>query len=95
MSAQPSNPGARRRLDALWCAALAATALSWWIGETRSGAAPAWSVALVFGLALAKGLGIALEFMELRGAPALWRRFVVGWLLGVNALIVVLRIAAG
>lgn len=95
MSANEPHRGARRRLDFLWWAALAATALSWAIGETRHGAAPAWSVALVFGLALAKGLGIALEFMELRSAPPVWRRFVVGWLLVVIALIVVLRLAAG
>ena len=28
---------------------------------------------LIFGLAWLKGLGVILEFMELRHAPALWR----------------------
>ena len=30
-------------------------------------------VLLIFGLAWLKGLGVILEFMELRHAPALWR----------------------
>ncbi len=83
----------RRRIDRLWWAMLAATALSWWIGEARAGAAPAWAIFAVFGLAFGKGLAIALEFMELRGAPAVWRRFVLGWLMVVLPIIVATHLA--
>lgn len=85
---------AERRIDMLWWAMLAATAASWWIGETGLWTAPGWPLLTVFGLSLFKGLSIALDFMELRGAPAVWRRFVVGWLLLVIVGIVVLHFFA-
>ena len=42
-------------------------------------------------LALAKGRGVALDFMELREAPPLWRRLVLGWLVVVIGLVALLR----
>ena len=78
---------AAQRIDRLWWAMLAATAASWWIGETGLWTGPLWPLLLVFGLSLFKGLAIALDFMELRGAPAVWRRFVVGWLLKQGLLV--------
>lgn len=84
----------RDRLDAVWLATLVATGIAWWVGESSLGTRALWPVAVVFALALAKGVAIALEFMELRGAPAVWRRFVIGWLLMVSALIVAVRLAA-
>lgn len=84
----------RKRITALWLATLVATGISWWIGESPAGTAAAWPVAVALALSLAKGLAIALDFMELRGAPALWRRFVVGWLLVVNLVIAVLHLWA-
>lgn len=83
------------RIDRLWWAMLAATAASWGIGETGLWAASVWPLLVVFGLSLFKGLAIALDFMELRGAPAIWRRFVVGWLLTVIAVIVALHLGSG
>ena len=85
----------RQRLDAVWVATLLATGVAWWVGESGLGAAATWGAAVVFALSLAKGVAIALEFMELRSAPALWRRFVVGWLLVVIALIAAARLATG
>lgn len=84
-----------RRADAVWLATLAATGVAWWVGESGLGAAARWAVAAVFALSLAKGVAIALEFMELRGAPAVWRRFVIGWLVVVIVLIVAVRLASG
>ncbi len=81
-----------RKLDALWLATLVATAIAWGVGESGLGAAAGWPAAIVFALSLAKGIIIALEFMELRGAPAVWRRFVVGWLLVVILAIVAARL---
>ncbi len=79
----------QRRTDALWLALMAATALAWWLGDA-GGAGGGWTLAAVWALAAAKGVGIALEFMALRQAPALWRRLVLGWLvvvIGVLALV--------
>ena len=77
-----------RLLDLIWLAMLAATALTWWLGASgwvaRVGLA---GMALVFGLAWLKGLGVILEFMELRHAPAPWRRGLIGALTAVVALI--------
>jgi nitric oxide reductase NorF protein len=85
-----------RRLDGLWLALIGATALTWALGE--SGLASrhlAWPAAVVFALSLAKGAMIALDFMELREAPPLWRRFVIGWLLAVVVVILGLRWTIG
>ena len=87
--------GSRRWIDALWIATLAATGIAWRVGESGLGATAGWPVAIVFALSLAKGLAIALEFMELRGAPAVWRRFVVGWLLVVILTIAAARLWSG
>ena len=77
------------RLDLIWLALLAATALSWWLGASgwlgRAGLA---GVALVFALAWLKGLAVLLEFMELRQAPPAWRRGLIGALTAVTLLIV-------
>jgi hypothetical protein len=81
-----------KRIDVLWLATMVATGVSWWVGESALGTGDGWPVAIVFAMSLAKGLAIALDYMELRGAPALWRRFVVGWLLFVILAIVALRL---
>ncbi|MDZ5460871.1 cytochrome C oxidase subunit IV family protein [Azohydromonas lata] len=83
-----------KRIDALWLATLVATGISWWVGESPHRTGEGWPVAIVFALSLAKGLAIALDYMELRGAPALWRRFVVGWLLCVILAVVAVRLWA-
>lgn len=85
-----------RRIDRVWLGLLAATAITTLLGETGLARGPAlWPVLLVFGLSFAKGLFIALDFMELRHAPPLWRRFVLGWLALVLTVIVGARWAAG
>jgi len=70
-----------------------ATLASWWLGE---GAAVSGqhlgtlATLAVLALAAVKGALIALDYMELRQAPALWRRAVMGWLgvvLGVITLV--------
>ncbi len=78
------------RLDLVWLGLLAATGVTWAVGESGAlaggGVGP---VLLIFGLALAKGAAIALDFMELRDAPPLWRRLVLGWLV-LQALLIAL-----
>jgi hypothetical protein len=75
-------------VDRVWLMLVAATLVTWWIGEggwASSGGFAA--VALMFGLAFVKGTLIALDFMETRHAPPLWRRLLLGWLAGVIGLI--------
>ena len=78
-----------RLLDLIWLLMLAATALTWWLGASgwlgRAGLA---GVALAFALAWVKGLAVLLDFMELRHAPAAWRRCLVGALTALVLLIV-------
>ena len=80
-----------RRINIIWFILLAATALTWWLGE--SGAAirsELITACAVMTLAAVKIVLIVLDYMELRHAPVLWRRLLLGWL----AVVVLLIIAA-
>ncbi|GAB1383054.1 MAG TPA: cytochrome C oxidase subunit IV family protein [Ottowia sp.] len=75
-------------LDLAWLAMLAATAVTWALGRGGWVArAQLAGMAVVFALAWLKGLVVILEFMELRHAPALWRRALIGALTLVVLLI--------
>lgn len=80
----------------LICALLAlATLASWWLGEGAAVSGQhlgAVATLAVLALSAAKGALIALDYMELRQAPALWRRAVMGWLVVVLGLIVVFSV---
>ena len=66
----------------------AATAVTWALGRGGWVArAQLAGMAVVFALAWLKGLVVILEFMELRHAPALWRRALIGALTLVVLLI--------
>lgn len=82
-----------RRLWALWAVLIAATGLSAALGESADGHPGAWAVVAVLGLAGLKGALILLDFMELRHAPALWRRGLLGWLAVVLAVLLVATLA--
>ena len=87
------------RVDWIWLALVSGSLLTAWLGE--HGAAPAHvaedpaygvhlgrvGIAAVPVLSSIKGLLIALSYMELQHAPALWRRLVLGWLFGVIGVI--------
>jgi hypothetical protein len=83
-----------RRIDAIAVLLVVATALSWWLGETAEGGRALGQGAVLAVLALAgfKGALITLDFMELRFAPATWRRAVLVWLLLVTGLIAVVSV---
>lgn len=68
-----------------WLILLAATAATWWLGEM--GAAGTGAIVAMLLIACIKGRLIALDFMELRHAPLLWRILLEGWLLLVSSLI--------
>lgn len=84
------------RTDAIFALLALATLASAWLGEGAAvGGRHLGTLATLAVLALAafKGALIALDYMELRRAPALWRRVVLGWLgvvLGLIALFSVL-----
>lgn len=69
------------KINRIWLALVVATLITFSLGESglsgRAGIAP---VLLMFVLAYGKGMLVILDFMELRHAPALWRRLMVGWL---------------
>ena len=67
-------------VDAVWLALLAGTLLTWWLDASGRLDAPqhGWAVALIYVLAWLKGAAVQLEFMELRHAPRLWRRAMLG-----------------
>lgn len=69
-----------------WLVLLAATGITWWLGESGA-AAGTWAVATMLGLALIKDLLVIYDFMELRDAPAIWKAFLIGWLGFVLAMI--------
>ncbi|OPF62313.1 cytochrome C oxidase subunit IV family protein [Hydrogenophaga sp. H7] len=83
------------KADTIFALLALATLASWWLGE---GAAVSGqhlgTVATLAVLALSalKGALIALDYMELRSAPALWRRLVMGWLVVVLGLIAVVSV---
>lgn len=83
------------RTDTVFALLALATLASWWLGE---GAAVSGqhlgtvATLAVLALAAAKGAQIALDYMELRRAPALWRRAVMGWLVVVLGLIAVVSV---
>lgn len=83
------------RTDTVFALLALATLASWWLGE---GAAVSGqhlgtvATLAVLALSAAKGALIALDYMELRRAPALWRRAVMGWLVVVLGLIALVSV---
>jgi hypothetical protein len=74
--------------NTLWMLLLIATGVTYWLGESGElGHASMVPVLMIFGFAFFKGLGVILDFMDLRHAPALWRNLLVGWLVFVIGMI--------
>jgi uncharacterized PurR-regulated membrane protein YhhQ (DUF165 family) len=67
----------------IWIALVIATAMTFAAGEF--GSPGRLLIAGVLLLAVFKGALLILDYMELRHAPALWRRAVLGWLIAVVA----------
>lgn len=78
-----------RRIHLIWALLLLATLLTWWLGESGSAVRAEFiSAVIVLGLAAFKGYLIAMDYMELRHAPRLWRSLVLGWLLVVTLALI-------
>jgi hypothetical protein len=72
----------------LWLLLLAATGLTYWLGESgQLGHASMVPVLIIFGVSWFKGLVVICDFMELRHAPRLWLNLLVGWLSFVICMI--------
>lgn len=68
-----------------WLVLLIATGLTWWLGEV--GAAGTAAIIAMLAVVFVKGRLVILDFMELRGAPLMWRLLLEGWLILVGGLI--------
>ncbi|MGB7501194.1 MAG: cytochrome C oxidase subunit IV family protein [Azonexus sp.] len=68
-----------------WIILLVATSITWYLGEV--GAAGTLSIVAMLAIAFVKGRLVILDFMELRGAPLMWRLLLEGWLILVSSLI--------
>lgn len=75
-------------IDRIGLYLLAATGVTVALGEAGLGAGADWPGVVMLALVFMKAWWIALDFMELRHAPALWRRLLLGWLVAVLLLIV-------
>ena len=74
--------------NTLWLLLLAATGITYWLSESgQLGHASMVPVFLIFGFAFFKGVGVILDFMDLRHAPTLWRNLLLGWLVFVIGMI--------
>lgn len=76
-----------RTLNLIFAFLIAATGITWFVGESGRGGPAA--VALILALALVKGWWIIREFMMLRRADFRWTALVAGWLFFVLILIAV------
>lgn len=77
------------RIDFIALLLALATGATWWLGEGGHLDIQRGVVLTVLALSVFKGGLIALDYMELWHAPALWRRVVLVWLavvIGVIAL---------
>lgn len=83
------------RINRVWLALLAATGLSWALGDSGYAATAAWpwAVPLIFALAAFKGAWVILDFMALRQAPRAWAWLLLGWLYGLCTLLAGLWLA--
>lgn len=76
-----------RRIDLIAAMLALATGATWWLGEGGHLDVQHGVVLAVLALAGFKMLLIALDYMELWQAPALWRRAVLTWMVLVLGLI--------
>lgn len=83
----------RDAADRAWAVLVLATGATLWLGE-HPGALGLASALLVLALAVLKGWLVVDEFMGLKYAPPLWRRLLLGWLLGICAFIGALHLFA-
>jgi len=75
----------QNRIHRTWLLLIVATLATFWLRE--DGFASAAAGVATISIAYGKGRFVILDFMEMRGAPRLWRGIVEGWLLAVSAVL--------
>ena len=91
-SPHPSAHGTPRRAFWIWIFLVVSTVFAWAMAKTGTGGVAI--MALLMGLAFAKGAFVILDYMGIRGAPRLWKAITMGWL-GVVCLVIVLGYLKG
>ncbi|MBA4059179.1 MAG: hypothetical protein C0470_02050 [Verminephrobacter sp.] len=88
MAAKEKAVHETRWLNAAWVLLLAATAITYVLGEMGLvSQAGGWFLAGLGVLTVVKGVVVIQVFLEMRHAPALWRWLLLGWLALVIALV--------
>jgi hypothetical protein len=73
--------GVPARTTAIWLILILASFLTWWLGtnDSRDQLSDRVMIAAVVVIAFLKAYLVGMEFMELRGAPAVLRGLLTGW----------------
>ena len=73
--------GVPARTTAIWLILIMASFLTWWLGtnDSRDQLSDRVMIAAVVVIALLKAYLVGMEFMEVRGAPAVLRGLLTGW----------------
>jgi hypothetical protein len=73
--------GVPARTTAIWLILILASFLTWWLGtnDSRDQLSDRVMIAAVIVIAFLKAYLVGMEFMEVRGAPAVLRGLLTGW----------------
>jgi Prokaryotic Cytochrome C oxidase subunit IV len=73
--------GVPARTTAVWLILILASFLTWWLGtnDSRDQLSNRVMIAAVVVIAFLKAYLVGMEFMEVRGAPAVLRGLLTGW----------------
>jgi hypothetical protein len=73
--------GVPARTTAIWLILILASFLTWWLGthDSRDQLTDRFMIAAVIVIAFLKAYLVGMEFMEVRGAPAVLRGLLTGW----------------
>ncbi len=80
-----SAHGSAGRATAIWASLFLSTLFAWAVAKLGLGGTSV--MAMLFGLAFAKGTLVILDYMAIRRAPTLWRVIMLGWLAAVCLII--------
>ncbi|MGB6765602.1 cytochrome C oxidase subunit IV family protein [Mycobacterium sp.] len=74
--------GVPARTTAIWLILILASFLTWWLGtnDSRDQLSDRVMIAAVVVIAFLKAYLVGMEFMEVRGAPAVLRGLLTGWM---------------
>jgi hypothetical protein len=87
--------GVPARTTAIWLILILASFLTWWLGtnDSRDQLSDRVMIAAVVVIAFLKAYLVGMEFMEVRGAPAVLRGLLTGWVGLLAAAVTTLYLA--